>query len=232
MIELRRSQDRGVGEHGGWLHSRHSFSFADYVDPQRMGFSALRVINDDEVAPGAGFPKHGHRDMEIISVILQGSIEHKDSMGHVTQLHAGEVQRMSAGTGISHSEYNPSSDEVLRFLQIWIEPDRMGIPPSYDQRDISKTMQGPMSLLISPDGQEGSMQLQQDARVYFGRLSADESLQQSLSPTRKYYLHVLNENLQANQQILSAGDALAIEGETALNLTSEVKSEFLFFDLP
>lgn len=248
MLQLRRSQDRGIGKHGGWLNSRHSFSFADYVDPQRMGFSALRVINDDEVAPGAGFPQHAHRDMEIISMVLQGSIEHKDSMGHVTQLHAGEVQRMSAGSGITHSEYNPSADEILRFLQIWIEPNRMGISPSYDQRDVSQLQSGRLNLLASPDGREGSMQLQQDAFIYLGRLSMDGSTDSStdsslvneespssthsLDPARKYYFHLVSGELQVNQQMLFAGDALTIENEDELHVLSETESEFLFFDLP
>lgn len=236
MFQLRRSQDRGVSEYGGWLHSHHSFSFADYVDPKRMGFSVLRVINDDVVAPGAGFPKHGHRNMEIISVVLQGSIEHRDSMGHVTQLHAGEVQRMSAGSGITHSEYNPSSTETLRFLQIWIEPDRSGVEPSYEQRSISEQIaqqeNKAMSLLVSPDGQHGSMQLHQDVRLFFTNLTAGESLARELNPKRKYYLHVMSGELQVDQQTLLGGDALAIEAEAELKIRGETESEFLFFDLP
>lgn len=233
MLQLRRSEDRGVGEHGGWLTSRHSFSFANYYDPRFMGFSVLRVINDDVVAPGAGFPKHGHRDMEIISVVLQGCIEHKDSMGHVSRLCAGEVQRMSAGTGVTHSEYNPSADESLRFLQIWIEPDRPGVSPSYEQRAIVERPLENLSLLASPAGDdEGAMRLHQDARLYFGRLQAEESLTQLLDSTRKYYLHVISGDLNVNQQAVSAGDALAITDESELKLDSTTNSEFLWFDLP
>ena len=233
MLQLRRSEDRGVGQHGGWLTSRHSFSFANYYDPQFMGFSVLRVINDDIVAPGAGFPTHGHRDMEIISVVLQGSIEHKDSMGHVSRLRAGEVQRMSAGTGITHSEYNPSADEPLRFLQIWIEPQRQGLTPSYEQRAIAKQTQEKLTLLASPTGEDDdAMRLHQDARLYFGRLQSDESLTQRLDSTRKYYLHVIKGDLNVNQQAVSAGDALAIADESELKLDSTANSEFLWFDLP
>ncbi|MDT8384440.1 MAG: pirin family protein [Gammaproteobacteria bacterium] len=238
MLQLRPSQQRGIGEHGGWLRSRHSFSFADYVDPQHMGFSALRVINDDEVAPGAGFPQHAHRDMEIISVVLQGSLEHRDSMGHVSRLHAGEVQRMSAGTGITHSEYNPSPDEPLRFLQIWIVPDRPGITPSYEQRSLPDTISEPLTLLASADGQAGAMRLQQDARLYFGRLAGGASVQRRLDPARKYYLYVIQAGLQANRQVLNTGDAVSIVEESKLNLVNELptdsntQTEFLFFDLP
>lgn len=237
MLQLRRSEDRGVGEHGGWLTSRHSFSFANYYDPRFMGFSVLRVINDDVVAPGAGFPKHGHRDMEIISVVLQGSIEHKDSMGHVSRLRAGEVQRMSAGTGVTHSEYNPSADEPLRFLQIWIEPERQGLIPSYEQRAIAEQAQKKLSLLASPAGEDtgeatDAMQLHQDARLYFGRLQSDESLTQLLDSKRKYYLHIITGDLNVNQQAISAGDALAITDESKLKMDSVANSEFLLFDLP
>lgn len=232
MFEFRRANDRGVSEYGGWLHSRHSFSFADYVDLQRMGFSVLRVINDDVVAPGAGFPKHAHRNMEIISVVLQGSIEHKDSMGHVTQLRAGEVQRMSAGSGITHSEYNPSSTEPLHFLQIWIEPDRQRVKPRYEQRSFAEDGTGSMNLLVSPDGKNGSMQLHQDARLYFARLATGESITQALNPQRKYYLHVTKGELQVDQQTLSDGDALAIDDEIELKIENNTESEFLFFDLP
>ena len=237
MLQLRRSEDRGVGEHGGWLTSRHSFSFANYYDPRFMGFSVLRVINDDVVAPGAGFPKHGHRDMEIISVVLQGCIEHKDSMGHVSRLCADEmnngVQRMSAGTGVTHSEYNPSQDESLRFLQIWIEPDRTGIDPSYEQRAIAKQTSEKLTLLASPAGDaEGAMRLHQDARLYFGHLQASESLSQLLDSKRQYYLHVIKGELNVHQQAVSAGDALAIAEESELKLDSMTDSEFLLFDLP
>lgn len=239
MFDIRRSQDRGVSDQA-WLHSRHSFSFADYVDPQCMGFSVLRVINDDEVAPGAGFPTHAHRDMEIISIVLQGSIAHKDSMGHVTQLQAGEVQRMSAGTGITHSEYNPSPDEALHFLQIWIKPDRRGIAPSYEQRSLlaanpelhSEEKKDNLNLLVSPEGQEGALAMQQDARLYLGRFSEGETMNRTLDSQRRYYLHMIRGELRVQQYTLSAGDALAMDDETVLRVESDTESEFLWFDLP
>ena len=232
MFDIRRSQDRGVGEHGGWLQSRHSFSFADYMDPDRMGFSVLRVINEDKVAPGKGFATHGHRDMEIISIVLQGCIAHKDSMGNVTELPAGEVQRMSAGTGITHSEYNPLQDEPLHFLQIWIEPDQLGIEPGYEQRAIAGAEAGSLSLLVSPDGQRGSVSINQDANLYLGRLSAGESLDHVLDSKRAYYLQMVRGDLQWQNDIISTGDALAIDAETLLALKATTESEFLLFDLP
>ncbi|MBL1275409.1 MAG: pirin family protein [Ectothiorhodospiraceae bacterium] len=232
MFDIRRSQDRGVGEHGGWLKSRHSFSFADYVDPDRMGFSVLRVINEDRVTPGEGFATHAHRDMEIISMVLNGRIAHKDSMGNVTELPAGEVQRMSAGTGVTHSEYNPSQDEPLHFLQIWIEPKQLGIEPGYEQKVIADVKDGPLSLLVSPDGREGSVSINQDVSLYLGRLGIGDSLEHVLDPKRAYYVQVIRGDLQRQNDILSTGDALAIDAETVLALKAEAESEFLLFDLP
>lgn len=231
-MQVRRSQDRGHSRYS-WLDSRHSFSFADYYDPEHMGFSVLRVINDDEVAPGAGFPTHGHRDMEIISYILQGSIEHKDSMGHVSQLKAGEAQRMSAGTGVRHSEYNPSSDEPLHFLQIWIQPDQLGIEPGYEQlRITSKDAPQQLQLLVSPDGRGDSMHIHQDVLLYSSHLAARESLDYVVNKTRKTYLHVVAGKLVINEFQLNAGDATSIENETQFTVAAEMDSEFLLFDLP
>lgn len=231
-MQLRRSQDRGQSRYA-WLDSRHSFSFADYYDPEHMGFSVLRVINDDEVAPGTGFPTHGHRDMEIISYILQGSIEHKDSMGHVSRLKAGEAQRMSAGTGVRHSEYNPSSEEPLRFLQIWIQPDQLGIEPGYEQLRIrSKDAPQQLQLLVSPDGRDDSMRIHQNALLYSGRLTVGESLDYAPGETRKTYLHMLTGELSVNEHQLTAGDAIRIEDESRFAIVAKINSEFLLFDLP
>jgi quercetin 2,3-dioxygenase len=230
MFELRRAQDRGRGQHG-WLNSRHSFSFANYMDPERMGFSVLRVINDDEVAPGAGFATHAHRDMEIISVILQGTIEHKDSMGHVLQIKAGDMQRMSAGTGITHSEYNASQDEVLRFLQIWIEPNQLGIEPSYEELTLSDS-DTKLQVLASPDQRDGSMLLHQDAVLFGGSLRTGEELSLPLGALRKYYLHMMSGEVIAADQVLTDGDALTIVDENALHIMANSDAEFLLFDLP
>ncbi len=236
MFEIRRSQQRGQGQHG-WLNSRHSFSFAGYMDPERMGFSVLRVINDDEVAPGTGFATHAHRDMEIISVILQGTIEHKDSMGHVLQLQAGDVQRMSAGTGITHSEYNASQDEVLHFLQIWIEPNQQGVTPCYEQLELAgndESDQGDKKLkvLASPDRRDGSMFLHQDAVLSVAHLANDETLPLSLNTARKYYLHMMSGEITAADQTLTEGDALTIENEGSLQIQAKSDARFLLFDLP
>jgi len=230
MFEIRPSQERGQGAYG-WLNSRHSFSFADYLDPERMGFSVLRVINDDEVAPGAGFSTHAHRDMEIISVILQGTIEHKDSMGHVLQIQAGDVQRMSAGSGITHSEYNASQDDVLRFLQIWIEPNQLGIEPGYEELRLSDS-DTKLQVLASPDQRDGSMLLHQDAVLFGGNLAAGEALSLPLSALRKYYLHMMSGDIIAAEQTLEAGDALTIEDESAVHIVANDNAEFLLFDLP
>ncbi len=229
VFEIRRSHQRGQGQHG-WLNSWHSFSFAGYMDPERMGFSVLRVINDDEVAPGAGFAAHAHRDMEIISVILQGTIEHKDSMGHVVQLQAGDVQRMSAGTGIRHSEYNASHDEVLRLLQIWVVPDQLSIEPSYEQLTLGEN-DAKLRVLVSPDRRDGSLQLHQDAVLSVVRLMGDE-LSQPLHTDRKYYLHMITGEAGVAGHILMEGDALAIENENVLLASAKNAAEFLLFDMP
>ncbi len=230
MFEIRRAQDRGRGQHG-WLDSRHSFSFADYMNPERMGFSVLRVINDDEVAPGAGFATHAHHDMEIISVILQGAIEHKDSMGHVLQLQAGDVQRMSAGTGITHSEYNASQDEKLRFLQIWILPDQQGIEPGYEQLKLGAS-DATLQVLASPDRRNGSMLLHQDAVLSVAHLMNDDELSQPLNAKRKYYLHMMAGGASVAGFTLTDGDALTIENESALHVLAKGDTRFLLFDLP
>ncbi|NOX76661.1 MAG: pirin family protein [Gammaproteobacteria bacterium] len=232
MFELRRAQDRGHSRHDG-LDSHHSFSFADYYHPERMGFSVLRVINDDEVAPGAGFPTHGHRDMEIISYVLQGSIEHRDSMNHVSRLEAGEAQRMSAGTGVRHSEYNASQNEPLRFLQIWIEPDQRGISPGYEQRSVARDASGPnLELLASGDARNGSMRIQQNVDLYVGRLGIGESLEYAVAEGRRVYVHVVSGTVNIGDFSLEGGDALTVEQEPQFVVQSTEGGEFLLFDLP
>ncbi len=228
MMTVRRSNSRGHARHG-WLDSRHSFSFANYYDPRFMGISALRVINDDWVKPGYGFDTHPHRDMEIISYVLAGQIEHKDTMGFHTVLNAGDVQVMSAGTGILHSEYNPSNEDDLNFLQIWIQPDRRGVTPRYQQMNIADH-QG-LSLIASSDGRDGSLSLHQDASLYNLRLD-HQPLQRVLQPERSYYLHLTGGTVTANGITLGAGDAIGLSAETTLSLTDTRQLDALLFELP
>ncbi|WP_455199599.1 pirin family protein [Kaarinaea lacus] len=232
MMQIRLSEDRGHS-HYSWLDSRHSFSFADYYDPEHMGFSALRVINEDDVAPGAGFPTHSHRDMEIISYVLQGSIEHKDSMGHVSLLKAGEVQRMTAGTGVSHSEYNPSITQPLKFLQIWIQPEKAGLTPGYENLLVEDAgeIRG-LRLLVSPDGREGSLRIHQDMKLFSGNLSSGEAIEYQLGQNRKAYVHVVSGDVMINGQELSSGDAISLAKEPFVHATTTSTAEILIFDLP
>jgi redox-sensitive bicupin YhaK (pirin superfamily) len=231
MLQVRKSEERGRSRHP-WLHSRHSFSFANYHDPAHMGFSVLRVINEDDVVPGAGFPPHSHRDMEIISYVLEGSIEHRDSLGHVSRLHAGEAQRMSAGSGVTHSEYNASDSEPLRFLQIWIEPRQVGIPPSYEQRPVTSQADGGFDLLVSPDARDGSMKIHQDASLYVARIARGDQVAYGLAEGRRAYLHVVRGTVQVNGEVLGTGDAVAVQDETRLTIAASSNAEVLLFDLP
>lgn len=228
MIQVRTADSRGHA-HFGWLDSRHTFSFGSYHDPQHMGVSALRVINDDRVEPGAGFSAHPHRDMEIISYVLEGTIEHKDSLGSHSQLKAGELQVMSAGTGIVHSEYNPSQDEGLHFLQIWIQPDTRGVAPRYEQHDIS-ALRG-LQLVVSPDGQGGSLRIHQDARVWLVRF---DGAPLGFAPVagRSYYLQVARGEVTVNGVTLAVGDGATITAEAELQLSGAAGAEALLFDLP
>lgn len=228
MMTLRLANERGHANHG-WLDSHHTFSFADYYDPLHMGVSVLRVINDDRVRPGSGFDTHPHRNMEIISYILDGAIEHRDSMGFHSTLHAGEVQVMSAGTGIAHSEYNPSTADGLHFLQIWVKPQATGITPRYDQKNFSGTRG--IQLIVSPDGRDGSLQIHQDACLYKVLLEK-ETQQIPLASERTYYLHVARGNLELNGQAMSAGDGATLTAEKLLELTAQGQVEALLFDLP
>jgi quercetin 2,3-dioxygenase len=231
MITLRRSQERGYADHG-WLKSHHSFSFAGYFDPQHMGWGNLRVINEDRIAPGTGFGTHGHRDMEIISYVLSGELAHEDSMGNVKGIPAGDVQRMSAGTGVRHSEFNHRRDAVTHFLQIWIEPDVMGVEPGYEQRGFAEAdKRGRLCPIASPEGADGAVRLHADATLYAGLFDADESARLSLDPARKGYVHLVHGALTVNGHRLQAGDALLLAGEAAVELSEGEQAEVLVFDL-
>lgn len=231
MITLRKASERGRADHG-WLKSWHSFSFADYHDPAHMQFSSLRVINDDTVAAGQGFGTHGHRDMEILSYVLSGALQHKDSMGNGKMMSWGEVQLMSAGTGVQHSEFNPSSLEEVHFLQIWIMPNQSGLKPGYQQKHFpAEAKRGCWCLLASPDAAQGSLLLHQDARVLAALLDGEERLSYSVTPGRQVYLHVARGTVKAANMQLAAGDALMISDETAINLEGAVDAELLLFDL-
>jgi redox-sensitive bicupin YhaK (pirin superfamily) len=232
MHDIRRSHERGYADHG-WLKTFHTFSFADYYDPAHVEFGPLRVINEDRVAPGAGFGMHGHRDMEIITYVLEGELEHKDSIGTGSVMRPGDVQRMSAGSGIMHSEFNPSPDKPVHLLQIWIQPDRRGVEPSYEQKRFeSAGKRGRLCLIASPDGAEGSVRIHQDARVYAGLFDGAERVQLDLQPQRLAYVHVAAGSVTANEQVLNAGDALKLAGEPALTLSQGASADVLVFDLP
>lgn len=231
MILIRKAHERGHADHG-WLNTWHTFSFADYYDPEQMGYSSLRVINDDRVAPGAGFPTHPHRDMEIVTYVLSGALEHKDSMGNGTVIRPGEVQRMSAGTGIRHSEFNASPSEEVHLLQIWIEPDRSGLTPSYEQKffDAAEKL-GKLRLVASPDGSDGSVTLHQDAKLYAGLIDSDHPIEHALPPGRRAYLQVASGAVSLNGKALEAGDGARIEEEAKIHLESYNTAEILLFDL-
>ena len=231
MLTLRKSQDRGFADHG-WLKSFHSFSFAGYHDPKHMGFGNLRVINEDRIAPGTGFGTHGHRDMEIISYVLSGNLAHKDTMGNVKGIPPGDVQRMSAGNGVQHSEFNHAPNDTTHFLQIWIEPDVTGIPPSYEQKAFADAeKRGALRLVASRDGTQGSVTVHADASLYAGLFDGSESARLPLNPARKSYVHLVRGALEVNGQKLAAGDAALITGESQLELAHGMDAEVLVFDL-
>ncbi|HUK05479.1 MAG TPA: pirin family protein [Burkholderiales bacterium] len=232
MIELRRAAERGHAQHG-WLDSWHSFSFADYYDPAHMGFGPLRVINEDRIQPGTGFGTHGHRDMEIISYVLEGALGHRDSMGNGSSIVPGDVQRMSAGRGVQHSEMNHDRTGVTHFLQIWIEPSVRGIAPGYEQKHFdAASKRGRLLLVASPDGAEGSVTIHQDARVYAGLLDGAERAALPIAPGRRAYLHLVRGRLKANGTPLAAGDALKMTGVAEAALEQGEGAEVLLFDLP
>lgn len=229
--ELRKASERGLADHG-WLKSRHTFSFASYYDPEQMGFSDLLVINDDRVAAGGGFGKHPHRDMEIFSYVLDGALEHKDSLGTGSVIRPGDVQLMSAGTGVSHSEYNASTTAPVHFLQIWIVPAKKGIAPRYQQQYFSaEEKRGQLRLVMSPDGANGSLTINQDARVYAGLFNGTERAAQSLPVGRHAYVHVATGSLSVNGQRLKEGDGLRIRQADTLEFSHGEKAEVLVFDL-
>jgi quercetin 2,3-dioxygenase len=231
MLTLRKSQERGHADHG-WLKSFHSFSFANYLDPQHMGFGNLRVINEDRIAPGTGFGRHGHRDMEIISYVLEGELAHQDTLGNVRGIPPGDVQRMSAGTGVQHSEFNHAGDKTTHFLQIWIEPDVKGVAPSYEQKTFpDSAKRGRLQLVASPDAAEGSVSIHANARVYAGLFDGSESFELALDPSRKGYVHVVRGELEVNGIRLAAGDAAKLEGESQVMLSGGNNAEVLVFDL-
>ena len=230
MLTVRKSLDRGYADHG-WLKSRHSFSFAGYYDPQHMGWGNLRVINEDRIAPGTGFGTHGHRDMEIISYVLTGALAHKDTMGNTTAIPPGDVQRMSAGSGVQHSEFNHAPTET-HFFQIWIEPSARSITPGYEQKSFStEDKRGQLRLVASPDGAEGSVTIHADASLYAGLFNGDETATLKLSQQRKSYVHLVCGELAANGVTLQAGDAALLEGESQLILSGGKDAQVLVFDL-
>ncbi|MDD5175097.1 MAG: pirin family protein [Sterolibacterium sp.] len=231
MITLRKSQDRGYADHG-WLKSYHSFSFAGYYDPVHMGWGNLRVINEDTVAPGTGFGKHSHRDMEIISYVLSGELAHQDSIGNVEGIPPGDVQRMSAGSGVTHSEFNHAEGQTTHFLQIWIEPNMNGIAPSYEQKTIpAEQKRGTLRLVASPDGAQGSVTIHADAAVYAGLFDGDQTAELALDPARKAYVHLVRGTLEVNGQRIGSGDAIMLEAERRITLANGTDAEVLVFDL-
>ena len=231
MQILRKSQERGYADHG-WLKSFHSFSFGSYHDPRFMGWGNLRVINEDRVAPGMGFGKHGHRNMEIISYVLSGELAHEDSIGNVKGIPPGDVQRMSAGTGVMHSEFNHAKDQTTHFLQIWIEPNTLEVAPSYEQKTIPLIdKQGKLCLVASPSGQDHSVMIHADAKLYSGLFDGDQNTLLALDPKRKAYVHLIQGTLDVNGQTLNAGDALFIQDETQIQISNGKSAEVLVFDL-
>jgi quercetin 2,3-dioxygenase len=231
MISIRKADDRGHTKID-WLDSRHSFSFGEYFDPSENGFSVLRVLPDDRVAAGQGFGTHPHRDMEIITYVLEGAVEHRDSLGTRSVIPAGDVQRMTAGSGIRHSEFNPSSSAALRFLQIWILPEAPGLKPGYEQKPLGDRAKGKLALVASHAGGGGALQINQDANLYVGAFAGGDSDEKDLAPGRKAYVHVARGRMTLNGIELGEGDGAKISGETHLRLASEGGSEVLFFDLP
>jgi quercetin 2,3-dioxygenase len=232
MIDVRRSNERGHATHG-WLDSYHTFSFADYHDPRHMGYGPLRVINEDTVEPGAGFGTHGHRDMEIITYVLEGALAHKDSMGNGSTIRPGNVQRMSAGTGVRHSEFNASAEAPVHFLQIWIEPNARSIQPGYEEKDFpASEKRGRLRVIASPDGREGSVTIHQDAVVLAAVLGPGDTVTHEIRRGRRAYVHVARGSVSVNGSSLRAGDGARIENESAAKLTHAEDAEVLLFDLP
>jgi len=231
MILVRKSNDRGHADHG-WLDTRFTFSFSDYYDPQHVQFRTLRVMNDDRIAGGGGFPTHPHRDMEIVTYVLEGALAHKDSMGNGSVIKPGDVQYMSAGTGVAHSEFNASDSDTAHLYQIWMFPDRQGYKPAYDQKHFTDAdKRGKLRLVVSPDGRDGSVEIRQDNELYATVLSPGESVEHALKPDRHAYVQVARGSVTLNGQPLDAGDGAAISAEKSLQLTGVTDAEVLLFDL-
>ncbi len=232
MHEIRRSAERGHANHG-WLDSFHTFSFADYFDPKHTEFGVLRVINEDRVQPGLGFGTHSHRDMEILTYVLEGELAHKDSIGTGSTIHPGDIQRMSAGRGVTHSEFNPSKDKPVHFLQIWIRPNALGIAPSYEQKRFEDhEKRGRLCLVASPDGAAGSLHIHQDARVYAGLFRDVERATLAIEPSRRVYVHMARGSVAVNGAALAAGDGLQLTEVSTLQISAGTDAEVLAFDLP
>jgi redox-sensitive bicupin YhaK (pirin superfamily) len=231
MIQLRRAAERGHFDHG-WLDTYHAFSFGDFYDPAHMGFRSLWVINDDRVQPGQGFGMHGHRDMEIVTYVLNGALQHRDSLGNGSVLRPGELQHMTAGTGVRHSEFNPSSQEEVHLYQIWLLPERRGLPPSYEQKAFSEEeRRGRLRLVASPTGEDGSLTIHQDARLYLFTLQAGETVAHTLKPGRHAWVQVLRGQVALNGQTLTAGDGAAVSDEAKLGIRGQNDAEVMLFDL-
>ena len=231
MITVRRSQDRGHFDHG-WLSTYHTFSFADYYDPKQMGFRDLRVINEDYVQPGKGFPTHSHQDMEIITYIVEGALEHKDSMGNTSVIQPGEVQRMSAGLGVTHSEFNSSQSDSVHLLQIWVLPQKRGLNPSYEQKKFpKKERQGKLQLLVSPDGRENSVSIYQDVDLYAAQIFARDEVFYPISEGRHVWIQLIEGKMQLGDELIEAGDGVAVSNQKNVQLIAKSKSHLLLFDL-
>jgi redox-sensitive bicupin YhaK (pirin superfamily) len=231
MIRIRKTAERGHADHG-WLDTHHTFSFADYYDPAHMGFRALRVVNEDFVQPGTGFGTHGHRDMEILTCVLEGALQHKDSLGNTSVVRPGELQRMTAGTGVRHSEFNPSDTEPVHLYQIWLLPARAGLAPGYEQREFpAAEQQGRFRLVASPTGADGSLTVHQDVSVYLARLDAGQEVRHELTPGRHAWLQVLRGDARVGGRLLSAGDGAAVSEEAGLTVSADGPAEVMLFDL-
>lgn len=231
MIELRKSQERGYADHG-WLKSFHSFSFADYYDPKYVNFGSLRVINEDRVAAGMGFGTHGHRDMEIISYVLEGALAHRDNMGNGSSIRPGDVQRMSAGTGVEHSEFNHEKNQATHFLQIWIQPEQAGIAPSYEEKHFTEAeKRGKLRLVAAADAREGAVKIHADAKIYAGLFDGDESATLTIASGRRAYIHVARGSVTVNDRALNAGDALKLTEVADIKIAQGIQAEVLVFDL-
>jgi len=230
MIRIRKSEDRGHADHG-WLNAYHSFSFANFHDPEFMGFRTLRVINEDRIQPGQGFATHSHRDMEIVTFVLEGALEHKDNMNNTSVIRPGEIQRMTAGTGVTHSEFNHSNEKLLHLLQIWLLPSKSSLKPSYEQRMIEPAVASRLTLIASPDGAKNAVKIHQDAYIFHGFCQKNAELAHTLSPGRAAWIQVTEGSIRIGESQLSEGDGAAIEDESSIQITAQTQGHFLLFDV-